>query len=301
MARMSTDEASWHTAVLEVLESRMGGEVWDALPAVWLIRDRDGVPELEEVRLPRRVLRRHPVQFLDELAAGIRTGLRERPGGARGVALMCEGWGLLPGKANPAEAERYLRGELGLISDHPDRTEVRMVYALDQDGTRFMAMRERGSDRADRWTVPAGAGPAALDGRVPDALARLMDAIMERQRGQGAAAAPPAISSGLRRQVSMNGVTFKMTDARRKLLAAVVDAPAPLSLESLCRVLQQRPLSAGPALSLLCRAGLVCRDVGAAGPGGRYWQFVYRAAFDRRWYRHNGLLPGADASPEAEP
>lgn len=106
----------------------------------------------------------------------------------------------------------------------------------------------------------------------------------------------------LRRRIRLNGTGIRMKPAVRKVLAAVTDAPEPLTGLAIC---QQTGLGTGtvyPALDRLMRAALIRDEWTDAQPpprGSGHRLRLYHPAFAPQWYRQNGLLP-PPRTPEPE-
>lgn len=101
---------------------------------------------------------------------------------------------------------------------------------------------------------------------------------------------PPAAPVSLRDRVIMNGQNYRMTDARRKVLAAVVDAAETAWGFSVCESTALGPGAVYPALERLVNAGLILAEWESPDPDDRPRRLFYRPAFAPSWYRANGLL-----------
>jgi hypothetical protein len=97
---------------------------------------------------------------------------------------------------------------------------------------------------------------------------------------------------GLRGRIVMNGRNYKMTDAMRAVLAAVVDAPEtePAWGLSICESTGLGPAAVYPALDRLMQAGLIRDEWEAPAPEGRPRRRFYHGFFAQSWYRANHLL-----------
>lgn len=96
----------------------------------------------------------------------------------------------------------------------------------------------------------------------------------------------------LRRRITMNGRNYKMTDAMRAVLAAVVDAPEaqPAWGLSVCESTGLGTGTAYPALDRLMQAGLIRDEWETPVPEDRPRRRFYHGSFDQSWYRANHLL-----------
>jgi hypothetical protein len=103
---------------------------------------------------------------------------------------------------------------------------------------------------------------------------------------------PAGDQAGLRRRIIMNGRNYKMTQAMRAVLAAVVDAPQaqPAWGLSVCESTGLGTAAVYPALDRLMRAGLIGDQWEAPVPEGRARRRFYHGSFDQSWYRANHLL-----------
>ena len=106
------------------------------------------------------------------------------------------------------------------------------------------------------------------------------------------------MTDSLRRRVSLNGRNYRMTDAMRAVLAAVVDAPEtkPAWGLSICESTELRSGTVYPALDRLMRAGLIRDEWEATVPANGHRRRFYHGSFAPSWYRENHLLETAAAS-----
>jgi hypothetical protein len=97
---------------------------------------------------------------------------------------------------------------------------------------------------------------------------------------------------GLRPRVVIKGRNYKVTDAMRAVLAAVVDAPDtnPAWGFSICESTGMGSGTVYPALDRLMQAGLIRDEWEDPPPENRPRLRLYHGAFDRSWYRANRLL-----------
>jgi hypothetical protein len=108
-----------------------------------------------------------------------------------------------------------------------------------------------------------------------------------------------ADGDSLRSRIIMNGRNYKMTQAMRAVLAAVVDAPQAQPAWGLS-VCESTGLGTGavyPALDRLMKAGLIRDEWETPVPGDRPRRRLYQPSFDPSWYRANHLLKTDDAGP----
>lgn len=114
---------------------------------------------------------------LRNLAKGIRT---HWDGGPEpdfvAWAVSYEAW-MATAPPGDAQAMASVRADADAHRLHlrADRVEVRIVTAIDRAGTFYQAVHKRGALEPELWLVQAGDEPT-FEGRIPEALATLMDA-----------------------------------------------------------------------------------------------------------------------------
>lgn len=98
-----------------------------------------------------------------------------------GLLFVSEAW-MVKARGEEMDAAREYARERHL-STHPDRVEIRMVYAVDTAGYQYMLNQERGSEVVDEHVQGPGLGDQRqrVAGEIPDALTKLLDAIVPQE------------------------------------------------------------------------------------------------------------------------
>jgi hypothetical protein len=154
---------------------------WDEPPQLYRLHVSSGVPRLVPVRIPLPMWEMaRPPEVLAFIADGMADhGLRNHEADLHGMAFRHEGWLVeVEEPATLGRAEVRRTHEMALdhtLNTHPDRIEVRMLYAVDRAGITYATEVRRGADHArclvvypstDPEVVPTGSVLDALDSMV---------------------------------------------------------------------------------------------------------------------------------------
>lgn len=100
----------------------------------------------------------------------------EQGGRVLGALFVSEAWALLrPQDADEDWADR-LRESDTPVSEHPDRTEVRIAHLIDVAHQQFSLVLPRGGDQVQITPSSHGMG---VQGRIPDALGKVVAALVD--------------------------------------------------------------------------------------------------------------------------
>lgn len=183
-----TERAAIQEALLAQLNADVAADVWDEVPDLVLIVQVNGrlkfapVPIEDEtwtVAEPHRIIR---------AAADAARQVNERTGWTPfepgqvllGIALFNEGWGVTENSREAAEILTAWMSEGNRLVDHPLSIEVKLVSAVLADDLPIMLMHGRGDVK-----MP-GTDAGEVEGRVPDALAHMLNVFMGLTRGADA-------------------------------------------------------------------------------------------------------------------
>jgi hypothetical protein len=101
------------------------------------------------------------------------------PEGLHGAAFRCEAWMVQGGKpGSKREREVAAASRARTLDTHPDRVEARCMYAVDRAGNTYSATLARGEALVKRSVAYRKAGHADFAGIIPDALDRLVTALL---------------------------------------------------------------------------------------------------------------------------
>lgn len=157
---------------------------WDEAPALYFLYLHEGkcharpvpVPDaLWAAGTPPRVLARM-ADGLGEFSSLLSAAA---PEGLHGAAFRCEAWAVESGKPGTERESEVSAASLARkLHLHPDRVESRCVYAVDRAGITYSAMQARGEDEVRRAVSYPKPGRPELDGIIPEALDRLVTALL---------------------------------------------------------------------------------------------------------------------------
>jgi hypothetical protein len=124
-----------------------------------------------------------PPRVLARLAdgAGELSGLLSpvAPEGLHGAAFRCEAWAVTGGRpGSKREREVTAASKARRLHVHPDRVESRCMYAVDRAGNTYAAMQARGEAEVRQSVSYRKPGRPDFDGIIPDALDRLVMAVL---------------------------------------------------------------------------------------------------------------------------
>lgn len=168
------------TLVAEV-KSRTG---WDEPPALFFLYLEGGKCRASALPLPDEIWALDaPPRVLSRLAdgSGEFSGLLQAaaPEGLFGAGFRCEAWAVTGGKpGSRREREVTAASKARQLHVHPDRVESRCMYAVDRAGTTYSATLARGGDEVKRSVSYRKPGRADFGGIIPDALDRLVTAVL---------------------------------------------------------------------------------------------------------------------------
>jgi hypothetical protein len=165
-----------HDAIVELLVREVERrQAWDEPPQLYRLHLNAGVPSLVPFMVPLAIwdMDRPPevLAYLAHLFDLNRALMPDTPD-LHGMAFRHEGWEVLHEGLDLAhsEADRAKvreAHELALdhrLVTHPQRVEVRMMYAVDRAGITYQAIVRRGQPRAETLVAFPG-GRAVLDGQ----------------------------------------------------------------------------------------------------------------------------------------
>lgn len=171
-------------ALADVLRERTG---WDEPPELCNLRVGAGQCEVRPIPLPTAVWASGPpAEVLRQMAADLKGGpahvdvlRRHVPADLYGCAFRAEAWGVQARTGTPEAAECLAAARARRLASHPDRIEIRTVWAVDRAGISYDAMQERGSDEVtSRVVYPSPGSPEGFAGTVFEALDDLVTALL---------------------------------------------------------------------------------------------------------------------------
>ncbi len=175
------------TEIAHVIAGELAGARWGAMPCLYAVTVDGGRCVLRPLPVPGRVwetgtpadvlarLAGDPGLVMSIIAAGA-TPAGTAPAEVAGAAFRYEGWGLFPDSATEEQFQEAAEGRAGPLSEHPSRREVRVINAVDRDGTSYSAVQRRGEDRL--YVSVHLPGPGVPDeGLIPDSLRLLANAV----------------------------------------------------------------------------------------------------------------------------
>ena len=157
---------------------------WDEAPALFFLYLEGGRCRPSPLPLPGEIWAMDaPPRVLARLAGGSRefSGLLQAaaPEGLFGAAFRCEAWAVTGGKpGSERDREVTAASRARRLHVHPDRVESRCMYAVDRAGTTYAAMVARGEARVKRSVSYRKPGRPDFAGIIPDALDRLVTAVL---------------------------------------------------------------------------------------------------------------------------
>jgi hypothetical protein len=158
---------------------------WDEPPALYFLYLEGGESRASALPLPDVIWTMDaPPRVLSRLAdgAGEFSGLLSSvaPEGLHGAAFRCEAWVVEAGKPG---TERYSEATAASMArrldTHPDRVESRCMYGVDRAGTTYSATQARGQDEVRQSVSYRKPGRPDFSGIIPNALDRLVMAVLE--------------------------------------------------------------------------------------------------------------------------
>ncbi|RCG21941.1 hypothetical protein DQ384_36390 [Sphaerisporangium album] len=166
-------------AALVAIEHRMGHRRgWDQPARLWTLHLADvdsGAIEARTMpprtwqsghhRNPADALMAHAARLPDPPAGAPMVRFADSPDGLAGVAFMAEGFSVPPALLTAEQRTRAADGERVAL-DHPERTEIRTLTAVDINGRVYHVQRFRDED-------PTARTQDTDRGRVPWALGRI--------------------------------------------------------------------------------------------------------------------------------
>lgn len=105
----------------------------------------------------------------------------------QGAYLRCESWTLPQHYLEETYRRRQAGGSTPRFETMADRIECRTITAVDVTGRVYITNLERGSSEVATYSTDV-IGPQGVDGRVPTALAALLDAVRQVKRKEGGGA-----------------------------------------------------------------------------------------------------------------
>lgn len=166
-------------------------DLWDESPSMWgLVEQAGGSLSAVPFRLSDSIWGLAPIHLvLASIAgatlaageAGIPSPITLSGGKIVGLILRTEGWGVR-GRTNDEEGTdapmiddlEKLMAEGRQLSEHPDRFEVKTYQLVIADGQSTLSLK-RGRGEEGEWAD-------SVEGRVPDALRRVFEALIETSR-----------------------------------------------------------------------------------------------------------------------
>jgi hypothetical protein len=171
--------ADW---IMDALESEIKSRAeCDEPPALYLLYLEGGRCRASQVDVPASYWSAAPpARVLEALAGGLGdfSGLLQpaAPEGLHGAAFRCEMWEV---RADPGtEEETRAAAVERRLSAHPDRVEVRSMWAADRGGASYGVTLERESGSVRRLVTYPKPGVPGFTGIIPAALDRLVTAML---------------------------------------------------------------------------------------------------------------------------
>jgi len=157
---------------------------WDEAPGLYFLYLEAARPRLSQVPLPDGVWGpdRPPAvlaSMADDLTV-IGGLLREvAPEGLHGTAFRCESWMVDGGRPGTERRSEVTAASMAKrLHLHPDRVEIRNMYAVDRAGITYAAVQRRGSSDVERTVLYPGSGKGGFTGTIPSALDQLVTALL---------------------------------------------------------------------------------------------------------------------------
>lgn len=171
------------------IEAALAAEVsdrseWDEPPGLYFLRVDGGECALRPQAVPVSCWAMGPPsRVLEAIADGFGqfSGLLQpaAPEGLYGVAFRCEMWEVrtgLPGAEDHDQAQAMAHERR--LYQHPDRIEVRSIWAVDRYGISYDATLERETGEMRRLVTYPKPGVPGFSGIIPDALDKLVTVLL---------------------------------------------------------------------------------------------------------------------------
>jgi hypothetical protein len=173
-------------AALGILETAGEIDEWDIAPTIVLVAETADKPACIPVPIPTTMwFDKHPAAVLHGIAYGVSNRLMRlqlappiTPDDIRGVILFTEGHDVSFDALTPAEQTTFEDFKARhRLEEHPKARELRMAQMMDRALTPALARHVRGEAVSDQIIY-------GLQGRIPDALSRVVTAILAAWIGE---------------------------------------------------------------------------------------------------------------------
>lgn len=173
-------------AALGILESAGEIDEWDLSPTIVLVAETADRPACIPVPIPTTMwLDKHPAAVLHGIAYGVSNRLMRlqleppiTPDDVRGFILFTEGHDVAFDVLTPAEQATFEDFKARRrLEEHPKARELRMAQMMDRALTPALARHVRGEAVSDQIIY-------GFEGRIPDALSRVVTALLAAWIGE---------------------------------------------------------------------------------------------------------------------